>query len=236
MSDEPPPLAAGDLLFRAALSRRESLLGPDGGYRWVKAATVAFGRPVVYRNGIGSFPPSFRSRPDVDRWHYATVVFPFDLEHPAPQWLDVTVRVWLDEPDAVALNLQPNGVVDAAGAVPREGVTPDLAEFDGGWPRRPRPLVNFVVAGLGRPTFSWRLAQADGGPLVDGGHAVRVVLQHPLGLRELTGALGASASVRVSELGQDEQVLLQTPEDQPIALPLAQGVAAPAPLTREQVR
>lgn len=131
------------------------------------------------------------------------LLFPFDLEEPAPHlaYVEADIGVTVHDSDVIARQLTAVRYDDPGG------------------------LGALTTFGDGRGDFRWRLRPGPAGPLTDGSRVARVLLQVPHGTGSLTGTISVAATLSDIELGVD--VPIATRKSQPFVLSLRDGTFSP---------
>lgn len=152
------------------LYSEEPVLGPR---RFVRQASVRFGRPMIYPVSSAELDPLLERRPDLANRQFLLLRLPFDLEPPRPnrRYEAATVEITFDDDAVVALDVMPTAPNDDES-------------------------LHLDIRGIGRPTIAWDLRPgAPQAGLRPRSRVMQVVLDAPAESTEFRGALSATVTV-----------------------------------------
>jgi hypothetical protein len=168
-----------------------------GEHRYVRQASVSFGRPMIYPVQPVELDPLLGRRPDLGGRQFLLLHLPFDLEPPKPnrRYESATVEIAFDDNGVVALDVMPTAPVD------------DEA-------------VHLDIRGIGRRVVAWDLRPADAqAGLRPRSRVMQVILETPVQSTEFHGALSATLTIarmkgawprRVAACQQPRRFMLST--------------------------
>lgn len=245
IAGSPAPLLADDVLTVASLA--STARGPVE----LTPPTVTCGRPLVYPVSPADLPEFLRSRAAAGGRHYWGVLFAFDLDGvPAPQrCTSVTFDVALDDPDAIAIDIHPDGdalgldyelqpthgVLAASALGLRAVVVPGSRRA---WLQRLRPLAAAprpTVSGVQSGHLRWVFADPRGRGAVPSQLALHALLELPAGLRTLRGRIRVRAVVARGGW-RETAALVETMRPVTFAEPLGSSASAGEPAPTAAVR
>ena len=205
LADGPP--SGGDILAHAGLYRpatgRDT--GPEGA---VREAGVRCGRPVIYPVPAGDLPLPLRRRAARLGRRYHGALFAFDLDDPGPDRRYSAARfgVTLDQPDALAVQVYPDGgafglIYGVDAPVPVSALASHLVDAVGSRPGLLHRLLlrrdqsRAWVSGVLTTDFGWVYEDPQGKMPVPRTYAMHALIEVPPELDRLAGRLGVRVEV-----------------------------------------
>ena len=144
-----------------------------GERRYVRQASVSFGRPMIYPVDPAELDPLLGRRPDLASRQFLLLHFPFDLEPPGRnrRYDSATVEIAFDDENVTALDVMPTAI-------------------------DPEESLDLDIRGIGRRVVAWDLHPGDRETgLRPRSRVMQVVLDTPARSTELHGALSATLTI-----------------------------------------